>query len=275
MSVTSFKTYLACPYRFYLSRVLKLCRIDDDAVELDGAGFGNLAHTVLERFGRSDARDATDADTLERELNHLLNELAADRFGDHPGAVLTVQMEQLRLRLQALARWQADWVAQGWCIEHAELSFTDRPGQLDVDGTPMLLAGRIDRIDVNTQTGQRMILDYKTSDSGESPEKTHRKRSGEWIDLQLPLYRHLARALGIDEPVGLGYIVLPKNAVNVGLSSAEWTDTDLRDADETARNVVRHVRDQQFWPPTDPPPAYSEEFAAICMDGVFGRKQRE
>ncbi len=268
MSVTSFRAYLACPYRYYLSHVLRLGQMNDDATELDGASFGGLAHTVLERFAHSDARDATDEETIERELNHLLNVVVRERFGEHPSAALLVQVEQLRLRLRALARWQADWAAKGWRIEHAELSFSDRPGKLDVDGEPMLLTGRIDRIDVN-EKGERLILDYKTSDAGASPEQSHRKRSGEWIDLQLPLYRHLAREVGIDGPVGLGYIVLPKNIANVGVSFAEWTDSDLEDADRTACDVVRLIRAQQFWPPTDPPPAYSEEFAAICLDEVF------
>jgi len=272
MSVTSFKSYLACPYRFYLNRLLKLSRTDDDATELDGASFGDLAHCVLEQFGRSEVRDVADAETIERELQHLLNQLVEERFGEQPSAALMVQIEQLRLRLSAFARWQADWAGQGWRIEHAELSFSDRPGKLQVDdGEPMLLTGRIDRIDFNEQTGKRMVLDYKTSDAGDSPEKTHRK-SGEWIDLQLPLYRHLVRELSIDEPVGLGYILLPKSIVNVGLSLAEWTEAELEDADRAARQVVREIRQENFWPPTEPPPAYSEEFAAICMDGVFGRK---
>jgi len=275
LSVTSFKTYLACPYRFYLSRVLKLSHTDDDMTELDGASFGYLAHAVLEQFGRSDVRDASDAETIEGELNHLLNELVRDRFGEHPVAALLVQIEQLRLRLQALARWQAGWAAEGWRIEHSELSFSERPGKLEVDGESMLLTGRIDRIDINEQTGQRMILDYKTSDAGDLPEKTHRKRSGEWIDLQLPLYRHLAHELGITAPVGLGYILLPKSTANVGLSPAKWTDVELDDADRAATDVARNIRAQEFWPPKEPPPPYSEEFASICMNGVFGRKSSE
>ena len=271
MSVTSFKTYLDCPYRFYLSRVLRLGGADDDATELDGAGFGNLAHVVLERFGRSERRDVADAEAIQRELNHLLDRLARDRFGERPGAALLVQIEQLRLRLHAFARWQADRAAQGWRIEHTELADKDRPGRLDVDGKPMLLVGRIDRIDFHEQSGERQILDYKTSDAGDSPEKTHRRRSSAWVDLQLPLYRHLAREFDIDGPVGLGYVLLPKNTTAVGLSLAAWSAEELETADETAREIVRKVRAKKFWPPTEPPPKYSEEFAAICMDGVFGK----
>ena len=136
----------------------------------------------------------------------------------------------------------------------------------------MLLTGRIDRIDVNEHTGEWMILDYKSSDAGDPPERTHRDRSGAWVDLQLPLYRHLARELGIRGKVGLGYIALPKSTAKVGLLRAEWTDAELEKADETARSVARKVRDQRFWPPAAPPPPYSEQFAAICLDGVFGRK---
>ena len=270
ISVTSFRKYLACPYRFYLHQVLELGRTDDDAIELDGAGFGNLTHTVLEQFGRGDLRDESDAATIEGELNRLLRELVLDRFGERPSASLLVQVEQLRLRLQALAHWQSKHTAQGWRIEHTELSFSDQPGKLDVDGQPIRLTGRIDRIDFNKQTGQRLILDYKTSDSGDSPQKTHCKKS-EWIDLQLPLYRYLAREKGINEQVRLGYIVLPKNTANVGLALAEWTPAELEEADEVAREVVRNIRDQKFWPPTQPPPEYSEEFADICLDGVFGK----
>lgn len=274
MSVTSFSTYLACPYRFYLTRVLRLGGIDDQATELDGAAFGNLAHDVLEDFGKCDERDSSDAGTIQRTLNHLLSQFVARRFGKHPGAAVLIQVEQLKLRLKAFAAWQAKRREEGWKIEHAEVSFSEQPGQLDVDGQPMFLTGRIDRIDVN-EKGDRQILDYKTSDAGDKPEKTHRRRNREWVDLQLPLYRHLARTLGIHEKVGLGYVLLPKNSANVGLALAEWSEEDLAAADKIAVNVARNVRQQEFWPPTEPPPPYSEDLAYICMDGVFGRKKSE
>ncbi|MCA9222148.1 MAG: PD-(D/E)XK nuclease family protein, partial [Planctomycetales bacterium] len=283
LRVTAFAAYLACPYRFYLSQVLGFRSASDDATELDGAAFGSLAHTVLEEFASSDERESTDADRIRLCFEHLLARQVARQFGEHPGPAIRIQVQQLRLRLAALAEWQAERAVQGWRIEHAELAFSRksderpeirRPGELLVDGRIMYLTGRIDRIDVNVNTGQRQILDYKTSDSGLKPQQTHRHKH-EWVDLQLPLYRHLARSLGIDEPVGLGYVLLPKNSANVGLALAEWSAEELAEADRMAQQVVRQIRAGEFWPPKEPPPKFSEELAFICMDGVFGRKRFE
>jgi len=273
MRVTWFRDYLACPYRFYLTRLLGLARVDDTARELDGAAFGNLAHQVLEQFGRSDRRDSAEADKINEVFNDFLDQRVGRLYGRQPAAAVRIQVEQLRLRLAALARWQAGRRAEGWRIEYTELSFTDQPGEILVDDRPMRLTGRIDRIDLKEGTQQRQILDYKTSDRGAGPEQTHRKPSGDWLDLQLPLYRHLAGKLNIDGPVGLGYVRLPKRPEDVGLVEADWTAADLEAADKAARQVIRQVRQQKFWPPTQPPPAYSEDLAAICLDGVFGRKK--
>src|SRR5690606_18448016 len=72
LRVTDFRAYLACPYRFYLERILGLSSISDGVVELDRAGFGELAHKVLEQFALSDAADSGSADTITRELDRLL-----------------------------------------------------------------------------------------------------------------------------------------------------------------------------------------------------------
>ena len=105
-----------------------------------------------------------------------------------------------------------------------------------------------------------MILDYKTSDSALSPEATHRKQ-GQWVDLQLPLYRHLLSGMDIEgadasSDVGLGYIVLPKDVSKIGLRLAEWDDADLRSADAAAESVIRGIRAEQFWPPAEKPPRF-------------------
>ena len=67
----------------------------------------------------------------------------------------------------------------------------------------MRVTGRIDRIDHHPDLGWRLI-DFKSSDSGTTPDKAHRK-SDRWIDLQLPLYRglHAARLPGSPDAVDI------------------------------------------------------------------------
>jgi ATP-dependent helicase/nuclease subunit B len=275
LPVTAFRDYLTCPYRFYLRRVLKLQCSDDTAEELDGGLFGSLAHDVLRQFGLGPCRDSTDPDEIRQHLRELLQQGRAAQFGRHPLASVQVQLEQLRLRLDRFADKQAERAAAGWMIESAEGEGREHTDAvLDVGGTPMILRGRIDRIDVHRETGQRAILDYKSSDAAKTPEKAH-QRGDDWTDLQLPLYRHLARSLGITGPVQLGYVLLPKDVDKVEFCMAQWTDDQLAAADEVARKVVRLIWDEEFWPPTDPAPDFSEEFAAICQDRVFEKKLAE
>lgn len=274
LAVTAFRDYLACPYRFYLRHVLRLQATDDSAEELDGAQFGQLVHEVLRQFGEGPCRDSTDPEEIQAYLAETLDKQAISAFGRHTRAAVRIQIEQLRLRLNAFATKQAEWAAAGWRIEYTEVP---ERGQADakliVDGEPMGLRGRIDRIDVNDETGERIVFDYKSSDTGKTPDQTHRRRN-EWVDLQLPLYRHLANSLGIGGSIQLGYILLPKDVSRVKFCIADWTDQDLCDADEVASEVVRGVRRQDFWPPADPPPDYSEQFAPICQDGVFEKAPR-
>jgi RecB family exonuclease len=270
MRVTEFKDYLGCPYRYYLRHVLRLESLTDVADEMDGATFGSLAHEVLSTLGKDTDVAAAKADVIAKYLDGQLDRAVLAHFGKTPMPSILVQVEQLRRRLAALARWQADWAAQGWRIEHIEVSPAEGKASLLVDGQPMFLRGRIDRIDVQKSSGKRMIFDYKTSDRAKSPEKAHRKKSGQWIDLQLPLYRHLVAGLGIEGPLELAYVVLPKDISAVGPLPAAWTQDDLDDADRTAADVIRGVRAEVFWPPANPPPAFSEEFAAICQDDRFG-----
>jgi ATP-dependent helicase/nuclease subunit B len=274
MRVTEFRDYLACPYRYYLRHRLRLDTLADDALELDGGGFGSLAHEVLQYFARSPAAQSTDSEEIEAHLSAALDRVADARFGDSSLPTVRVQVEQLRWRLRAFARWQAEWAAAGWRIEHAEAAPEPGKAVLMVDGQPMELRGRIDRIDFNPATGERIVFDYKTSESGKEPEKTHREK-GDWVDLQLPLYRHLVAGLGISGPVKLAYIVLPKDTSKVGALPAEWTDEDLASADAAAADVIRGVRQERFWPPTSPPPAFSETLAAICQDGQYGAEMFE
>jgi ATP-dependent helicase/nuclease subunit B len=276
MNVTDFRTYLACPYRYALQRLLGLEATSDDAAELNALQFGTLAHEVLERFGADETiRDSADARAIERYLLKTLRMVAWRRFGSHPMPAVRLQIAQLQPRLKRFAERQAGWRAEGWAIRHTEFRF-DTAAHLDVPGeAPMPLRGRIDRIDYHEDKKRWRLIDYKTGERGESPFQVHHNRKTlpatselTWCDLQLPLYHYIARQSGLEGDIDLAYIVLPRDADDVDLKIAAWRPEHLDAAIECARQIVRDIRsgsfamNRQFASPFD-------EFARICQTFAF------
>jgi len=277
MRVTEFRDYIQCPYRYFLKNQLGLKSVIPKGEELDGGAFGSVLHEVLEQFGRdTDLRGETNVEKIRTFLNHSLNGVMEVFYGKDPEPAIRIQKERMRARLQSFAEWQAMWSAEGWRIQHVEEGVTrEHESEFDVDGRPILLRGRIDRIDVHQTSGEVMVFDYKTSDTAKTPEKTHyKKNKQEWVDLQLPLYRHLVKSLGIDSEVGLAYINLPKKLDDVKHQQASWDGELLESADETAREIVRAIRDNIFWPPSDDG-GLMREFAEICLETTILEEDAE
>ncbi len=263
LNVTDFGQIIRDPYQWVLERRLGLEVRHDGDRELTPLGFGSLAHRVLERFGRDpEATEETDEVRLASILDGILDRLAAEEFADLARPAVAIQVEHLRIRLRGFAGWQARWRHEGWRIVGTEMQPAGATPAvpLSVGGESILLAGRIDRIDRNERTGRWAVFDYKTSASPKTPDEVHRGKSeGDWLDLQLPLYRHLLPFLmGPDggpllasvapDRIDLGYILLPRDpeAVQAPLATGEggagWTDEDFAAADEAAAAVIRFAR---------------------------------
>jgi len=273
--VTEFRDYLQCPFRYYLKHRLRLDITDDTAEELDGGAFGDLAHRVLKLFGRSKIKNSQDAGQIAEYLSRQLDTVAADAYGKAFRPVIDVQVEQLRFRLNAFAVAQAKRAAEGFEILHVEYSPTtgycasginDGSMLVDVDGRPIKIRGRIDRVDFDHNSGKYVLLDYKTAAAGDAPEKTHRNK-GEWVDLQLPLYEWIfSEHNDIESEIEVGYVSLPKDVTKTGFLIADWHYNDFETARNTAKEVIRNIRREVFWPPTKPAPKYSEIYSSICND---------
>ena len=276
MRVTAFRDYIDCPYRFYLRHVLRLGSIDDSAGELDGLSFGTLLHDILRDFGESPLTENTDHEEIGRFLLKRLDEQAEIEFGPHPRATVKVQLGQAKLRLEAFAQWQATRALEGWKIHAVEIprrgedGSSPAPVEFVHNHTTLMLTGRIDRIDHHPESNTWAIFDYKTGDSHRTPEKVHLE-SGQWIDLQLPLYRHLAAQMGLEGTIQLGFIVLPKDTAKTGELIAEWTEGELQAADDKAAEVWQAVVEGIFWEP-NPDPRYQNGFELICQQDVFERR---
>lgn len=271
LSVTGIDDYLQCPYRFYLRHVKKLERIDDAALEMGPPLFGIVAHTVLNRFAHSPSRAATQASEVRDTLYDLLDIELRQRFGRSHLPAIALQSRRLRERLDAFARWQAEWAKEGWEPWRVEYSLPKDEAALLIDGKRVPIAGRIDRIDRNRATGEMVIFDYKTSDNSFGPEESHRKR-GEWTKLQLPLYKILLQEAGIlgeveEDQVRVGYITLGKYPRDVMGRLALWTADDIKEARGVACEVVRQIEANVFWPPSQLPWGSHDAYKLLCPYG--------
>jgi ATP-dependent helicase/nuclease subunit B len=295
IAVTAFRTLLADPYRYAMDRVLRLEEVTDEARELDPMAFGSLAHEVLEAWAERPDAHAMSEPEIVQALDHALDEAFDDRFGARPLPALRLQREQLRARLHRYAEVQAGRNREGWIIARVEAAPAGEGVAFPVDGVPILLRGRIDRVDHHPASGRWQLLDIKTTEKARTPEEVHRRGSRNqkrWVDLQLPLYLLLARALRSDPgtgaqagrgpgepagplippgaPVETGYILLPGAGDEVQVAVAEWTTDELQSAWEAAADAVRILRANRFeWDPSAPSPGPFDPLARVLGKGVL------
>lgn len=249
LQVTDFGLLLQDPYRWVLENQLGLEEVADRARELDPLQFGGLGHAVLHRFGESAEVGSPDPGAVRARLDEILEAEAGNRY---EGAVPAVrlQVEQLRARLADFANWHASRVHDGWKTVAVEVGTPEGGLPLEVDGEPIGIRGRIDRVDHHPEPDRWEVLDYKTSAKARDPDGAHRD-GGEWVDLQLPLYHHLLPGLvdeaglpdGIVAPeadVALGYISLSRNGTDHGL--AAWDRQELESALAVTRDLIRKLR---------------------------------
>lgn len=273
LRVSAFKTYISSPYQFYLEGVLGLETLDDRGAELDPRRFGTLAHGVLEDLAGG-PHDSTDPEVVGDFLVARLRARAAAAFGQAPLPAAELQLAQLELRLRSFARCQAGRAAEGWRIHAAEWK-PPAPVLLDVDGQPMQITGKLDRIDRHPD-GRWAILDYKTGDRRRTPRDAHRRKdkARSWIDLQLPLYCLLAAQLGLEGEPELGYAWIGKEEHDTGFFLADFSTDEIEEGIDVARDVVRAVRAGAIADPGDPR-LYDEIWKAIFGLSALGGEDEE
>ncbi|MEM7577904.1 MAG: PD-(D/E)XK nuclease family protein [Planctomycetota bacterium] len=278
LSVTAFRTYLSCPYRFYLKHILCLRTSHDNATELDPPTFGSLLHDAIADFGKTaiNAEDFEDQLAIRDQLISHLQRRAVRAFGREPRSSVRVQLAFAEERLEALASLQANWFREGWTIAHVEHTTN---AEFQVPGGSFRIEGRIDRIDIHPELGLR-VIDFKTGDTPAKPLTQHvRDRAGQrrWLDLQLPLYRDLIMRdqifAGMETtPIHLGYAVLPRKTDETAWSPLQADTTFWSEAATQRDAVLTRILRRDFRPAHDPP-TYADAFSQLCADDWSGREE--
>lgn len=262
LSVTAFSKYLACPFRYYLERVLGMSASEPERAEWNHRDFGNVLHAVLEQWGKDKkARDSADEIEIKNWLLASLDALIEQQFGKDLPLVISLQRESMRLRLGWFASRQAECRADGWRIIEVEQDF-----KLELGG--MTVTGQIDRVERNDD-GRIRVVDYKSSRKAKEVVGQHQKKfRGEvpshlqhdevmtpdgkvWTNLQVPLYAVAYRqAHGrVDE---VGYFAVGEDEANVGVTPwPDFSDEVGESAIRCAEWVIARVQAGQFWPPAE------------------------
>ena len=282
ISVTDFKRYLSCPFRFYLEKGLRMEAVEPEKSELDPRDFGNLIHAALEALGRNESLRASTkpeeiASFFENEVDHWLK----DRFGSRLPASLVIQREAARRRLATWAKIEARCRLDGWSILEVESPIGSEECPFIISDMPV--SGRIDRIEQHEELGLR-VFDFKTKaraeygklipvdrchlttlKRGEIPEDfpgwalTHddKGKPKRWVDLQVPLYclALAARFPGMD--VTAGYVTLGKTDDEIRLDLWDGLDeATIASARTCAGGVIDAIRQSIFWPPNEQMPKW-------------------
>lgn len=283
LSVTTLKTYLACPFTFYLRHILSMEPCDDRAVELDPPAFGTLCHDALEAFGNDPLKDSSDAAAIAAFLEAEIWRAMRRRYGEALPAILHLQAASACKRLGFFAAEQARLRAGGW-----QIAATEKPLAMRECG--LALRGRADRLDYHPGTNTWRILDYKTWDRLGKNDGADRFSSGSkadleaaaarglpaftlagkprvWTDLQLPLYLLMAEASGVvpaGAKVECGYFTLGESDSETVCRT--WDFSAGRDeAVAAARWAIGRIRRGVFWPPS-PRKEWARDFGSLFLD---------
>ncbi len=215
VSATALERYAACPFRYFLERVLEVAPLDEPetVTRLSALDRGSLLHDILYHALRRAREEGWLP--LRREHDEQVLATAGEDFArleaeGRAGVPALWAVERAGLEME-LRRFVLDEAAEGtgYVPAHLEVCFGQRPrhGEGDLgsregvlfalgDGRSVRLRGRIDRIDVRPEDGAARVLDYKT---GSVPQALKADSFSGGTALQLPLYLRAAQELLGDE----------------------------------------------------------------------------
>ena len=230
LSASAYADFRACPYRFYATRILGLRDSDELDETVDKRDFGTWLHGTLFRFHEALKHEPTldYVTTINACATAEQKSLGLDDAAFLPFALIWPKTRE------AYLAWLTKHEASGARYEAGEVK---KSFPLIVEGKKVSLVGTLDRIDKDTASGARWLLDYKT----ESLQKTKNRISKDADeDTQLAFYAALVtndsgQSSESDLPIRAAYINLveranDKNGKN-GTSTNELLDLETRTDD--------------------------------------------
>lgn len=249
-SASALERFATCPFAFFVSDVLGLAEWAAAEAGLGSLAVGAVWHEVLAVFlarHRGSCLLSTEREAYIGELGKILRESVARR--ELTGRIVTDAWWKFELpRMEAaLAEWLGSEITlqqlEHSLPEYLEWSFGSEPGPgsdpastarpliLGSTDRPVLLQGKIDRID-RAETAYR-IIDYKTG----RPPRAKEIEAG--LRLQAPLYMLAAESLLGLEVATAEYRPVTRRLSPLVLPGPKGSKRDLLDAAE--RLAIQHA----------------------------------
>lgn len=259
-SASRLNDYGKCPFRYWVSRVLKWSLKEEPQAGLSDKLKGETYHLCLQLFFQAikdqnfslpEMDEAARLKLLETCFAKAIDWLE-DKAEFHPGDFWSFEKQELLFRLQRFIEQEMLRLAdEGWQFvpDGFEVSFgfdlpESRPAlEINVNGEIVQVAGQIDRIDVSSDRRLARVIDYKSGSSYIS-----RNESNQGRNLQLPLY-----ALAVQRSIIKGSEVLGGNYLSVSaaksignLGKPEQVQATLAQAEEHVRSYVSAISRGDF-----------------------------
>ncbi len=235
VSVSKLENYFRCPYRHFLSDVLKLRQKEKG--EMQANEKGALIHAVLEDYFRNNAQSIALRSSDEKEIEYSVEKVFSrpeyERFFDDMTAAY--EMERLKKECRSALTVLSENVRHSSFVPTLfEVRFKeDGDFVLNAAGHTFSFVGVVDRVDFADK--DIVIVDYKTGETDESLCKVY---DGEKIQLYAYLKHYIEKGYS---PSGVFYLPLKRGYVSGGRNYA--MKGQMVDSVETYAMMDDRVRD--------------------------------